>query len=312
MSARFTSAKDATIVTLDGLLRLSRHLPEWVPRATTAGLGLFCKAWYVVAGGYVRNTTSDLCRVIGCPYPRRIYFKLVDNTVQAARMYGAVMRRDAGAVIARTDFDPAGLTACRQVMQRYGGAVFVAPHCIGSILSGARFSKEFPAVELAREAESGRRARIAGLYMDKLGMEPLFVRHADPVNVARSVCRALHANKFVIGTTDLPRHAKDTVEAEFFGQKIWLPRWPARFAARCRKPIVPMYLRMTKDRILITIDEPYLEQDIAVATQRWASCFERNIRAYPADWIFMFDKHWSRILAGAATEATQTRAVHAC
>ncbi|MGB5891419.1 MAG: hypothetical protein WBH75_15790, partial [Thermoanaerobaculia bacterium] len=63
---------------------------------------------------------------------------------------------------------------------------------------------------------------------------------------------------------------------------------------------LPLYVRVENERILMSVDEPFDEKDLVASTQRWASSFERSIRAYPADWVFMFDKHWSRIIAAAA------------
>lgn len=302
MGKGFTTFKDLAVLPLHGLLKLFTRLPPPVFTAGVGGLGLLCKSWYLLPGSYVRRTSADLCRVIDRPDPRATYFRLVDKMVRAIGLFGLVGRRGAQAVAALTDFGEADLATCREVRRRFGGAIFVTPHCACSVLSGARFSREFPTVALAREPRSARRARIAAGYFDRLGMEPLFVRHRDPASVARGILKSLRSGKFVIGTTDLARRAPDTIEAEIFGQRVWLPEWPARFAARCRVPIVPMYTRMTNGRLLLTVGEPYFEEDLSRSTQRWADHFEKTIRAHPTDWIFMFDKHWSRVLAAAAEQ----------
>ena len=118
--------------------------------------------------------------------------------------------------------------------------------------------------------------------------------------MARAILRALHEKKFVIGTTDLARNGPDTVEVKFFGQAVPLPAWPARFSARRKIPILPGYIRVSGGRIVLSCDEPYIEQDAVAATQRWAAYFEKSIRESPADWVFMLDKHWSSVIAKAA------------
>ena len=145
-------------------------------------------------------------------------------------------------------------------------------------------------------------------YFDKLGPELLFVRRTDPAIVARSILRALHEKKFVIGTTDLARNRPDTVEVKFFGQGVSLPAWPARFSARRKMPIMPGYIRVSGGRIVLSCDEPYIEPDAAVATQRWAAYFEKSIRESPADWVFMLDKHWSSVIARPPADRPQAAA----
>ena len=39
-----------------------------------------------------------------------------------------------------------------------------------------------------------------------------------------------------------------------------------------------------------------------MSPHRWANFFEQSIREHPADWVFMFDKRWSKIIAAAAAE----------
>jgi lauroyl/myristoyl acyltransferase len=82
---------------------------------------------------------------------------------------------------------------------------------------------------------------------------------------------------------------------------VSLPAWPARFSARRKIPILPGYIRVSGGRIVLSCDEPYIEPDTVVATQRWAAYFEKSIRESPADWVFMLDKHWSRVIAKAAS-----------
>ena len=75
-----------------------------------------------------------------------------------------------------------------------------------------------------------------------------------------------------------------------------------RLATKSDVPILPLYIRVEGERILMSVDEPFREKDLVESTQRWAKSFEQSIREHPADWVFMFDRRWSRIIAAAAAE----------
>ena len=302
MRIRFRMVKDIAIVPLHAMLKLSLLMPGWAFNIITATLGMAGKAYYFVPGSHVRRTTGNLCRVIGRSDPRAVYLQLVDNVVYAARAFGWLMRSGPDAVAEMTSLDEASLAGCREAWEKAGAAIFVAPHCAGSVLSAVRFGREFPTVLLLRESKSQRRGRIMRKYLEKLGPELLFIRRADPASIARGILRGFRGRKFIVGATDMLRRQPGTIEATVFGQRVHLPDWPARFAARSKVPIVPAYIRTVGGRMEVLLGEPFFESDVSAATQRWANFFEKNIREFPADWPFMFEKRWSRVLAAAAAE----------
>lgn len=300
MAIHFRRIKDLTILPLNGLLRVATHLPEWAGRVLAGAVGVFFKTLYFLPGNPLRRTAKELCRIIGYPDPRRMYFRMGDKLASAAVLYGKALRHGSSAVADVTEMDEVSYARCRRVLETRGSGMAVTTHCIGSVLASAYFAREFPARMLMRESKSETRARVAREYFDKLGMNPLYARRADPVALARGILRAFKEGTLVVGTSDLARRTADTVQVEFFGQPVWLPAWPSRFAARREVPILPLYVRIEGERILMSVDEPYHEDDLVESTQRWASSFERSIREHPADWVFMFDKHWARIIAAAA------------
>ena len=300
MRVHFRHVKDISAVPLHLLIKTSAYLPASARSALFGGLGLLAKAYYYAPHSHMRRTLANLCAVIGRTDGRAIWFEMVDSVMRAASGFGRLLRYGPDAMAGLCAFDEGTLAALRKAWQARGGAIFVVPHCVGSVLSAARFAKEFPTVVLVRESHSGRRARMMARYFDGLGAELIFVRRSTPTTVTRQVIRALKEKKLVIGTTDITRQRPDTISAEMFGQRVWLPAWPARFAARRKVPIVAGYIRMVSGQLIMVTDEPYLEDDLAASTQRWADFFERSIREHPADWLFMFEKRWSRILAAAA------------
>jgi lauroyl/myristoyl acyltransferase len=300
MRIRFRWIKDVGVRPVHWLIRAGGLLPEWLRRPYFKSFGLLGKAYYFMPYNHARRAVGNFCRVTGRSDSRRIYFQIVDNLLFAASGFGRLMSDGTDAVAEMVRFDEASAARMEAVRAQYGAGILLVPHCAASVLSAAGFGKRFPSLVLVRESQSMSRSRLLRRYFEKLGPELLFVRRADPAVVARSILRALHDKKFVIGTTDLARNSSDTIEVKFFGQGVPLPAWPARFSARRKIPIMPGYIRVSGGRIVLSCDEPYIEPDAAVATQRWARYFEKSIRESPADWVFMLDKHWSSVISKAA------------
>jgi len=292
--------KDVIAWPVHWLLKGTAPLPGPLRRAIFGCAGLAWKGYYFVPGNHMRRTASELCAVIGRDDPRRIYFEMMNKVAVVADAFGRLLRHGPEAVAEMTGFDEGGARPFREAYEQRGGAIVVAPHCVGSVLSAAGFGKTFPTVLLVRESRSEARSALLREYLERLGPEVVFVRRARPQTVTRHILRALRERKLIVGTTDLLRHQEDTVAAEMFGQPVWLPGWPARFAARRKVPIVPAYIRTEPGRVRVLGDEPYIEEDVARSTQRWASFFERSIRAHPSDWVFMFEKRWARVIGAAA------------
>ncbi|MGB6335041.1 MAG: hypothetical protein WBG93_07685 [Thermoanaerobaculia bacterium] len=302
MGFHFRQFKDLAIVPLNGLVKMATCLPEWAGRSLAGTFALFFKSLYFVPGNHLRKTAKNLCRVIGHPDPRAMYFQTGDKLASAAVLYGTALRHGKEVVANATVMDEVSYARCREVLETRGSGMVVTTHCVGSVLAGPFFGREFPSRMLMRESKSETRARIAREYFDKLGMNSIYARRADPVSLARGILRAFKQGALVVGTADLARRTEDTIQVEVFGQPVWLPAWPSRFASRRDVPILPLYVRVEGERILMSVDEPFDEKDLVVSTQRWASSFEQSIREHPADWVFMFDKYWSRIIAAAAAE----------
>jgi lauroyl/myristoyl acyltransferase len=68
-------------------------------------------------------------------------------------------------------------------------------------------------------------------------------------------------------------------------------------------PIVPGFIHTDQGGFILIAAEGSLEPDLRKSTRRWMSSFERRFREHPADWVFMLDKRWARVLAAAAKQA---------
>ena len=293
----FRQIKDAAAAPMDWLVR---QAPLPLTKAVLGGMGLAARLSYRLPGNHVRRTLENFCVLTGRDDTARLFAEFRRNILCAVSLFVRLAREGADSVAERIVFDEDSLRRARGVQEKYTCGIFVAPHCAGSVLSATRFGREFPSVVLVREPKSEQRANTLRPYFEKLGPEIFYVRRSAPASIARGILRALHEKKFIIGTTDLARKTADTVPVTVFGQEVNMPAWPARFSARRNVPIIPSYIRMREGGTVVMCGEPYIEKDLTASTQRWASYFEENFRRFPSDWVFMFDKRWSRIIGEAA------------
>lgn len=302
MRIHFRRVKDALSLPAHFLMKTSSALPETFQETAFAVLGLLLRSYYFVPRSHARRTLKNLCKVIGRSDPHAVYAELTANIVFAVQTFAKLYRDGAEAVAHQVRYAEGVQAKCGEVRDRYGSMFIVVPHCTGAVLSATLLGNTFPSTLLVRESKSLRRSEIMREYLARLGPELVFVRRASPTEVTRLILRAIRREQLIIGTTDLIRRQPDTVEVKVFGRRVWMPAWPARFSGRRNVPIAPVYPIILNGRIVVTMDEPYIEKDVQVATQRWATSFERSIRKYPADWPFMLEKRWSRVLAAAAAE----------
>lgn len=300
MRPSFRRVKDFTMLPMHALLKATLPFPAcWNFCLHT--MALAGKGYYRLPGNHIRKALRNFCQSTGREDPDEIFAQLIENMLCACRHYSTLMRDGAEKLVPASELDPDCAARLAAARERYGGAILVLPHCVGAILPAIRLARAMPTVLLVREPVSEARSRMTMEYYARLGTELLAVRRLDPVVVARRLFRALKQKKLVIGTTDRAGGpGSDRVEIKMFGQPVWLADWPARFSAQLQAPILPAYVRMQGERAVLMCDEPYVATDIAGGTQRWATYFESCFRAYPADWLLLYDKRWAAVLRAAA------------
>ncbi len=297
----FRSVKDSIAQPLHRFGRLLAGSPRSLSQAILASLGAAAKAAYFVPGSHLSRTVGNFCRVTGRTDTWPVYSRMVDNLQTAALQFARLHRHGRSELLAQTAIAPGVAAELQRLRQDGTGGIIVVPHCIGAVLSSAKLSTVCPTLLLVKEPRDPGRCELMLDYVRKLGPEYLLARRTPPATVMRQIIRALHDGKVVVGTTDLVNAGEDSVETKIFGQRILSPGWPARLAARFNAPILPGYIHMDGDQIILLGDEAYVEGDIDRGTQRWADSFEKHFRQYPSDWAFMLDKNWARVLAAAAT-----------
>ena len=298
----FRSVKDTIAVPLHRFGYHLAGLPESVSRTVLTGIGAAAKAAYFLPGSPVRRKVGAFCQAAGRTDPWPIYSRMVDNLEAAALHFARLHRHGRERLVAQTVVDSTLAEQYRRLGASRTGLILLTPHCAGSVLSSAGLSVFCPTALLVRESREPVRARLMIEYLEKLGPRLIVSRNTAPATVMRHIARALREGMAVVGTADVIAPGVDTVEVTAFGRHVSSPAWPARISARFGVPIVPIFQRMDGERITLLADEGYVAQeDLQQGTQRWMASFERLFRRHPSDWIFMLDKHWSRVFAIRAT-----------
>lgn len=302
MKDRFRLVKDALAFPLLAGIRMSSSVPG-AQQVLFGGVSAALRFSRLVPGSHVRRTIRDYCRVVGCDDPARVFADSVRKITLLAELYGDLMRNGPERMARMAVFDPGTVETCERLKAQGKGGIFVLPHCIGSPVAAVGFARRFPSLLLITESRSVTRTKLTTDCFAKMGAEVAYVRRGDPAAAARSILRALHEGKFIIGTTDILRRTRDSALVRMFGQPAHLPAWPARFSARRDVPIIPAFVYLEGERICFCIGEPYIEPDMTIATQRWADFFGLSFRRYPSEWLFLYEKRWAQLIAQAAEAA---------
>ncbi len=303
---RLGQLKDLSVPLANGLVRVSLAGGEERADAMIDGLAALAKLAHLLPTR-LRSSPANLCRLgANAPSAKALFDGFIARVAHAFKQYARLHAHGVDAILPDIRFEAGAKALLSQTYDRYGAAVCVVPHCVGSVLSAARLGRDFPARFLVREPKSKRRRAIQMPLLDKLGMDLVRVRRHSRAERGRQILRALRDGAILIGTTDLARPTPERIRVSVFGHRASLPGWPARFATRRGIPIIPSYVRIRDGAVWIRFAQPVVTEDETEATARWAAAFEREILASPSDWVFQFDKQWKRNLA-AAVEARRRR-----
>jgi len=260
---------------------------------------------YYVPGNPWRRACRHVAALGGGRHTgRAVYMGLVDRLAAVAALYVKLLRAGPEAVLDAMGFEEGSEAVVRSVAGKDGGGFLLLPHCIGGVLSAAYFARVVPTVIISRGPSSPRRAEIQRTFIERLGVELLVIDDMAKSTVARSILRVVKAGKFIVATTDLMKQTAESIPAEFFGQPIHLPSWPARFSAKTGRPVVAGYVLVADGGLAIRASAVVRGKDVADVTERWSRSFQEDILADPWDWAFLFDLRWGRLLSRAAVEGT--------
>ncbi len=119
-------------------------------------------------------------------------------------------------------------------------------------------------------------------------------------SASRSVVEGLMSGETFGLLFDLDTKVKG-VFVDFFGTPAHTATIPAVLASKLQVPIVPIFIRLTKDLnyIVMCLDEVRIvntgdeEADVITNTQICTAVYEKMIRKYPDQWIWMH-KRWKK------------------
>jgi len=259
---------------------------------------------YIIPGSYMRKTAVAYSAAIEQGPPRKIYSGFANGLLLFIQRIELLSQ-------GHTDIIDQLLKIPEQerfeaILDEHGGAILAMPHCHGSLLMVRGLSARYPVLMLIREPKNDARAASQRRYFAHMGCEVLDVRRSNDATIARTVLKALRKGKIIIGTVDRIKKAPpsnqpvsktdDNVRAMAFGQPVGIAGWPARFAAKCKVPILPVMVEHSVDAVTLHIGEPIIATGAVATTQKWLSALEQFFRRFPGNWIFVYDKHWSRLL----------------
>lgn len=155
-------------------------------------------------------------------------------------------------------------------------------------------------------AQNGYPLRVVGTTMENEGLNKIIVdmrNHAGYTNIARGagtreIIRSLHQGCAIGMLIDQDTRVPG-VFAQFFGQPAHTPTGPAILARKFDIPIIPIFMHLQDDLTYHIECEPPLElahtddpeHDIVVNTQLCSDAYERVIRRFPEQWVWMH-KRW--------------------
>jgi lauroyl/myristoyl acyltransferase len=266
---------------------------------------------YIIPGSYMRKTVVAFAAAIEQDPPREIYRGFANGFLLFAQRMEMLSQ-------GRTDIIDQLLKIPEKarfeaILKEHGGVILTMPHCHGSLLMVRGLSARYPVLMLIREPKKDERAASQRRYFANMGCEVLDVRRSNEAAVARTVLKALRKGKIVIGTVDRIQKApppdepvsktSDCVRTMIFDQPAGIAGWPARFAAKCKVPILPIMVEHDTNALTLHIGDPITATDIVATTQKWVSALEDFFQRFPGNWIFVYDKHWSRLLRNRMDQA---------
>lgn len=304
MAFSFTKFKDSISGFADGGAQWLGAAPKPVQNTIYGLLRGVLWLLYILPGSYMRKTATAYSSAVDQGPPRKVYRGFVDGFLLFVHRMELLSQGHTDLIDQLLKIPEK--TRLDAIIKEHGGVILTMPHCHGSLLMVRGLSALYPVLMLIREPKKEARAASQRRYFAHMGCEVFDVRRNNEVTVARAVLKALRQGKIVIGTVDRIQAAppvdepisktQDSVRAMAFGQPVGIAGWPARFAAKCKAPILPVMVEQTVEAVTLHIGEPITATDVIATTQKWVDALEQFFRRFPGNWIFVYDKHWSRLL----------------
>lgn len=191
-----------------------------------------------------------------------------------------------------------GLEHLERALDNGRGAMFVTAHCGNWELLSARLPVAgIPLISAVRELADPRLDRLVKTTRTRFGTE---IVPRGPA-AGRQLARSLARNKVCGLLIDQDIRDVPGVFVPFFGRPAWTPSGAATLSIRMRCPTIPGFIHRRPDGThtvqilppLATPTEGTLEDQVLELTAAATAAIERQIRAYPEQWVWMH-RRWRR------------------
>lgn len=304
----FTTFKDRAWRGYDWSVRMLFRLPTPIVRAGLTSFASILWIGWLLPDGKIRRTFRALSARSGDGSPAGIYRRFISGF--ALTLYRFERLRQGNTAEFGAILDIPEDQRLQEILSR-GGVMLMMPHVHGSLGMAEALAQRYPLTFVVRSAKDDGRAAHQMKYYAHMSCDVLDVRRTDDVAVTRGIIRALRQGRIVLAAGDLVKKApaetfdarKDLVRVDAFGQPVGALGWPARFAKKAGVPVVPVMVVQREDRLTLLLGDPIDEADLQENTQAWMSGMLDLVCQHPADWTFVLDKQWMKLL-GNAEETT--------
>ena len=191
-----------------------------------------------------------------------------------------------------------GLEHVERALENGRGVMFVTAHCGNWELLSARLAVAgVPLITAVRQLDDPRLDRLVTASRERFGTE---VVPRGPA-AGRQMVRSLSRNMVCGLLIDQDIRDVPGVFVPFFGRPAWTPSGAATLAIRMRCPVIPGFIHREPDGShraefhpqLETPEGGNLDDQTLELTAEATAAIERQIRAYPEQWVWMH-RRWRR------------------
>jgi len=264
-------------------------LPPAVGLAVAGRLGSLA---YYILGRYRRITIRNLALAFGRDkrdrelrlLGRRVFENLSKNAFELIRFprinasnidrlvsienietLNGALKKGNGVIIVTGHFGNWELIAATITLKGYSGAV------IGRKIYFERYDRYLNSLRKMREVD-------------------IIYRDESP----RKILRILRENKIIGILADQDVDSVEGVFVDFFGKKAYTPIGPVALARVSGAALVPTFMVRKNGSHTLVFEQPIelvdtgdKEKDMFENTRRWSDVFERYVRRYPEQWVWM-------------------------
>ncbi|RPI37884.1 MAG: lipid A biosynthesis acyltransferase [Nitrospiraceae bacterium] len=193
--------------------------------------------------------------------------------------------------------DIKGIENFRKAQSKGAGVIFITGHCGNWELSALKSSKTLIRFNVVARAQNNPYLnRVIERTREKYGNNVIYKKSA-----LKNILLALKRKEAVGILMDQSVVGSEGVVAEFLGKKDHIMKTPAIIARKTGTPVLPAFIKRTKNGHLIEIGEE-IELDTAENddnavyndTVKFSGKIEEYIKENPAEWLWMH-RRWKRI-----------------